>query len=184
MKHLSKVNILTLGFILIILVMAVAATVYFLNKHPVPEDAPLNKALSAVEGTEGFTDINGNKVNLTDHFGKILVVTSWASWCPQCAGDLPQLAGLSNEYADKGVVVLAINRAENRYTAERFLSSIESTDGLTIILDSADHFFVAHEGYAMPETILYDQKGAVALHQRGILRIDELKNVLRELLNN
>lgn len=182
MKKLPTSNILVLLLLLFILAAASLASYYlFFSNNGVRDDAPLNKALNPKEGSEGFTDIDGNKLTLSDYFGQLLVVTSWASWCPQCATDLPALAEFSKEFDEKDVKILAVDRAENRFTAERFLNSIASTEGLIIILDPEDQFFEVHEGYAMPETLLYDKKGNVVLHQRGALNIEELRTAITNL---
>lgn len=177
-----KESVLVIAILLGILLVVFLVSYFFIfSDEKIAPDAPLNKDLLVAEGEAGFTDIEGNEVTLADYFGNVLVVTSWASWCPQCATDLPLLTQLAQDYSNSGVQVLAVNRAENRYSAERFLDSLQLEDGMKIILDPEDHFFIAHEGFAMPETILYDKKGNIVLHQRGQLHLDELRIALEEL---
>jgi thiol-disulfide isomerase/thioredoxin len=107
-------------------------------------------------------------------------VSSWASWCPQCAKDIELLDQIAAEFKDKNVVFLAINRAENPYTAERFLNTTKKPEYVRLVLDPSDHFFVANTGYAMPETIVYDQNGEVKSHQRGDINSEELKKAIFE----
>lgn len=163
---------------------AAAITYYFVFvRTHVSDEAPAAKALTPDEGVAAFTDMEGNTLTLSDYFGTPLVVTSWASWCPQCVTDLPTLSELAASYDSEELKVLAVNRAENKFTAERFLNTLGNTENIIIILDPDDHFFEAHEGYAMPETLVYDRRGNLVLHQRGELRVDELQNKVEELIS-
>ena len=180
---MAKERIITISILALIILAAAAFTYYFVfvQSH-VREDAAASRALKTGDGVASYTDINGETRTLDDFLGNVLVVSSWASWCPQCASDLPQLASLAAEFDNEKVTFIAINRSENRFTAQRFLESIDSTETLEIVLDPDDHFFTSNEGYAMPETILYDREGNTLLHQRGELRVDVLREAINQAL--
>jgi len=180
----EKSSLYTIGIMLLVVISAILY-VLSIDESAIQKrnNTPAAQALLIDDPAKSFTNLNGEPVVLTDYFGKILVVSSWASWCPQCTADLNQLGPLAEAYKDKDVIVLAVNRAEDRYTAERFLKSVTISPGLVFILDPSDHFFTANVGYAMPETILYNKDGGVALHQRGNLQVDELRLALDSLLN-
>lgn len=144
-------------------------------------NTPAAEALLVEDGTH-FTDLQGNTIPVSEQFGTVLVVTSWASWCPQCSEGLIELGRLADTYRGKEVTFLAVNRAENSFTAERYLSTIDISDALTMVLDSDDHYFSASEGYAMPETIVYDQDGQIVLHQRGNVAADEIQSAIDAIL--
>jgi thiol-disulfide isomerase/thioredoxin len=148
-----------------------------LQKH---NNTPAATALLPEE-TDSFTSLQGEPVSLAEDFGSIMVVSSWASWCPQCADNFPGLNEIATEFADKDVVVYAVNRGEDQYSAERYLSTISKPDSVNFILDQKDFFFKQSAGYAMPETIVYNEAGDVVLEQRGEVRVDELRETLRSL---
>ena len=56
------------------------------------------------------TDINGNKIALSDFVGKgnYVLVDMWASWCTPCKMEIPNIAEVYNLYKDKGLTVLGI----------------------------------------------------------------------------
>jgi len=139
-------------------------------------------ALGSEQGEFAYTDIEGNPIAISENLGKILVVNSWASWCPACANELPDLAKLGDEYAEKNVVVLAINRAEPKTTAAAYLTSINAVDGLQLVLDPNDKFYTSIDGFAMPETLFYDPKGNVIFHQRGAMTYQEIKAQVDSLI--
>jgi len=59
-----------------------------------------------------LTAVNGSKVNLNQYQGSWLVVNYWATWCPPCIVEMPELQSFHDEHADKGAMVIGIN-AEN-----------------------------------------------------------------------
>ena len=59
-----------------------------------------------------LTAVNGSKVNLNQYQGSWLVVNYWATWCPPCIVEMPELQSFHDEHVDKGAMVIGIN-AEN-----------------------------------------------------------------------
>ena len=51
-------------------------------------------------------DLEGNAVNLSDHRGKTVVVDFWATWCPPCVFQVPELNRLHQAHRDTGDVVV------------------------------------------------------------------------------
>ena len=172
--------------VIMLLVIVAIASYFFLRDESALQKRNQTSAAQALlieeEGKE-FTDLSGTPVTLNESFGDVMVVMSWASWCPQCTGDLEKLGTLAKEYQARGVTVLAINRGEDRYTAERFLNTMPALPGeLRVILDSSDHYFTYSAGYAMPETIVFAQDGSIAHQTHGELPLEEVKGVLNKLL--
>lgn len=54
-------------------------------------------------------DKDGKSVHLSDYKGKTVVLDFWATWCGICVAEMPQMKTLGDKYADKNVVVLAVN---------------------------------------------------------------------------
>jgi thiol-disulfide isomerase/thioredoxin len=57
-------------------------------------------------------DFNGELHVLHDYHGKVVLVNFWASWCPPCIHEMPELMRLHKQFADKPFEILAINVAE------------------------------------------------------------------------
>src|SRR5216683_2939891 len=56
-----------------------------------------------------ITADNGRKISVPDFGGKLLVLNFWATWCPPCVEETPSLSQFAQQFADKGVVVLAVS---------------------------------------------------------------------------
>lgn len=173
-RHYKKPLI---ALVVVVVIFAVAlGGVLYTNK--LRDDANRNLAsqhLQSEAAKESFTDENGNPVTLTNYAGQPVIVTSWASWCPQC---IDELATLNNQVEGAGIKVLAINRKESREVAGRYMLELPPLPNVTFILDSKDYYFNSLEGYAMPETIIYNKAGEIVFHGRGNSRPDELKVVI------
>jgi thiol-disulfide isomerase/thioredoxin len=55
-----------------------------------------------------FRDIAGEQHNLADYCGKWVLVNFWATWCPPCLSEIPDLIALHDEHKDKDLVVIGI----------------------------------------------------------------------------
>jgi thiol-disulfide isomerase/thioredoxin len=179
---MNRAGIITFGVMAAVISIAVLYIVFrdqsVLQKH---NATPAATALLPDTEAASFTTLEGQPTSLAEDFGAVIVVSSWASWCPQCTGDFSKLGDVAKEFSQRGVIMYAVNRGEDQYSAERYLTTIQKPEHLNFILDPTDFYFKNSEGYAMPETIVYNKKGEVVLHQRGELRVDELNATLKTL---
>ncbi len=70
-----------------------------------------------------LTDLQGTQQNLSQYKGKIIVVNFWATWCPPCREEMPELSQLQSEYKNRNVVVLGIAEDEMPLVKEYLQSS-------------------------------------------------------------
>jgi len=56
-----------------------------------------------------FVDAAGQPHRVADFKGKVVVMNLWATWCAPCVAEMPTLAKLAAEYADKPVVVIPVS---------------------------------------------------------------------------
>jgi cytochrome c biogenesis protein CcmG/thiol:disulfide interchange protein DsbE len=130
-----------------------------------------------------LTELNGQKVNLSDFQGKIVIINFWASWCRPCRAEMPALQQAYTSYQDKGLVLLAIN-ASNQDTPgamQTFLGSFEHS--FTIPLDSNGEVTRLYRVNSLPTTFFVGQDGRVRdLVIGGPLTVAGLSNRVQALL--
>lgn len=59
-----------------------------------------------------LTDIHGKPRSLSEFRGKWVIVNYWATWCPPCLDEIPDLVAFHDRHKDKDAVVLGINYEE------------------------------------------------------------------------
>ena len=103
-----------------------------------------------------LTDLQGKAWRLQDLRGKVVLVNFWATWCPPCRKEMPDLDALYNKFKDQGFVVLAISDEESAKVSP-FIA--EHKVSYPVLLDPGrkvnDTFVV--EG--MPKSFVYDRSG-------------------------
>lgn len=56
--------------------------------------------------------LEGKTIKLSDYKGKVVVLNFWATWCPPCREEIPDLVALQKQYAARGLVVLGVSMDE------------------------------------------------------------------------
>lgn len=125
---------------------------------------------------------DGQTIRLHGFFGKPMVINIWASWCPFCFKELPDLALAQTEFLNQ-VIIVAVNRAEATTMAKRFTDNLGISNSLLFLLDPQDIFYKAIGGFSMPETIFVDKEGFIREHRRGPVDINEIRLIIQETLN-
>jgi len=126
---------------------------------------------------------DGKTVSLTDFKAPIKVINVWASWCPFCTDELPDFAELQKKYPEQ-LAVIAINRGEDKQTAQAFTDKVGISDDLTFLLDPEESFYKDIGGFAMPETLFVDSSGTVFRHHRGPLTLKEMEGIVEKKISS
>eukprot|EP00808_Paulinella_micropora_P023990 g42322.t1 len=74
-----------------------------------------------------FTATDGTKVDLEEYKGKVVLLDFWATWCPPCVGEVPNLVAAHKQYKDKGFAIIGISLDENKAAMEKFTKQHEMT---------------------------------------------------------
>ncbi len=119
---------------------------------------------------------SGAEISLKDFQGQVVFVNFWASWCPPCKQEFPELNELSNEYKTNGLVVLAINVDKSADRVQAFLEKMKITpDAIQILLDPQAKAVANYVARSMPSSFLVDQKGVIQFVHFGYSEKDPAK---------
>lgn len=179
---MEKKYLFVIGGILLLIVVAGIITYYIRSVATERAQNEAVKTLFSDDVDAKFLDQNSNQISLDAYKDTILVVNVWASWSPYTAIEFPILDELSEQFKEKGVRFLVMNRKESQAQIERYLATIPEYKNLERIIDVNDFFYAGIDGYAMPETIIYDANGKIIQHIRGVVVKNDLENVLNQLL--
>lgn len=103
-----------------------------------------------------LTDLSGHSWTLRDLRGQVVLVNFWATWCPPCRSEMPDLNALYNEFKDKGFVVLAISDEE----ADKVKPFIAQNHfSYPVLLDPGRKVHEAYNIEGIPKSFVYDREG-------------------------
>ena len=68
-----------------------------------------------------FTAVDGRPVDLADWRGKVVLVDFWASWCPDCLREMPEVLAAYHQYHDKGFEVVGVSMDHDKAAMVAFL---------------------------------------------------------------
>lgn len=125
-------------------------------------------------------DDRGGLASLAQYRGKIVVLNLWASWCPPCRAEMPDLQRLSAAYASRGVVVVGVNQGESAERARAFAASLRIR--FPIWIDDRQQYGRVFTAHGMPTTVIVARNGTVVRGFDGALSFEEMQAAIASLL--
>lgn len=103
-----------------------------------------------------LSDLQGKTWHMRELKGKVVLVNFWATWCPPCRKEMPDLQALYDKYKDQGFVVLSISDEEaakvSPFITERNIS-------YPVLLDPGRKVNDAFVVEGIPKSFVYDREG-------------------------
>ena len=101
------------------------------GSNPAEVDRKVSETLSGLESNSEGNDrpyaarfslvsITGQKIDLAEYKGKVVLLNFWASWCPHCRRMIPSLVGLHDQYYSKGLRIVGIAVSDHKQAVEEF----------------------------------------------------------------
>jgi len=106
-----------------------------------------------------LTDLEGKPWTLKSLHGKVVLVNFWATWCPPCRKELPDLQALYDRFKDRGLVVLGISD-EDATKVQPFVTEHKLT--YPILLDPGRKVNELCGIQGIPRSLFYDRNGKLA----------------------
>lgn len=126
-------------------------------------------------------DPEGNLVRLSDFRGKIVFLNFWASWCPFCINEIPDIVEASDELGDE-MVVLFVNRGETVAAGQTYIDAKIPIEVDNVIVYDTDEEVYSEYGFGnfMPISFIIDENGIIQDRKFGpITKEDIIKKVSR-----
>jgi peroxiredoxin len=124
-------------------------------------------AVNAGDAAPGFSlkDVNGNTLTLKSLKGKVVFLTFWATWCPSCKEELPDLNNLQQKYADKGFTVLSICIESSETVVATYLKKHPVT--FPVLVDKEGTAAEAFRFSGLPASFLIGKDGLIRYKHSG-----------------
>jgi peroxiredoxin len=139
-------------------------------------DAPAVDAATATLFAMTLPDAAGAQQPLAQWRGRLLVVNFWATWCPPCVEEMPDLQAVRDTYQSRGVEVIGIGiDSADRITA--FAERMKLSLPLLVAGMAGSELArsLGNRSGALPYTVLIDAEGLVTQRKLGQIKRSELQ---------
>lgn len=164
------------------IVAALIATVGYtlLSPHPdektdsrvvLPGTPVSNTASTTVPSDVDVRTMDGRTIKLSDYRGKVLVMDFWATWCPPCRLETPQLARLARENRDRGLEVIGLHIDDRGKSSpediRKFIDHYGITYTVGLATDDMFSSYLGTEDDTIPQTLVFGRDGRLIKHLSG-----------------
>lgn len=126
-------------------------------------------------------NLEGKPVKLSDFKGKVILLNFWATWCPPCRDEIPDLVSLQQQYGPRGLVVLGIAMdAKGAAIVKPFAKKMDINYTLVIGDQKTAEAYGGID--ALPTTFIIDRKGNVVAQQKGAADRESFEAAIKPLL--
>jgi len=170
-KHWS--NLLMLLFLALLFIPQTAMPIkVFVNSVFAfsPSQLDVDEQTHLADLSWNLVDLEGNRVDLADSEGRVILINQWATWCPPCVAEMPSLQALFADYG--GEVDFYFVSQEPAETLVNFLIKKELNIPVFMPAEAPP---AGIEGRALPTTYLIDKEGKIVIREEGAARWDSEK---------
>jgi len=148
--------------------------------NPTGKSAAARQGRAAPNFRLAAADESGNPDALTDFRGKWVLLNFWASWCPPCRDETPDLQSFFEHNANEGLVVLGVNQQEKADAANTFLREFGVT--YPVVLDTDGEVSETYGvGRGLPISFLIAPSGVIEKVYFGRLSDDNFNEIAAKL---
>jgi peroxiredoxin len=124
-------------------------------------------------------DLAGRAVSLHDYRGRVVVLNFWATWCPPCRVEMPELDAYQAEMGDR-IAILGVDMGEPPGAIAPFVRQY----GLRfpILLDESGAIAASYGVTGLPTSLILDRSGVVRERVTGAMTRDTLARRVERLL--
>jgi len=126
-------------------------------------------------------DLEGRAVASTNFLGQVVVLNFWATWCPPCLRELPELKAFHQAHAADGVVVIGAATDEGGATQLKPFVARHRVNYPVLLADPGVQ--MAFGVTSLPSTWILGRDGRVAARYLGALTREELERAVIPLLS-
>lgn len=118
-----------------------------------------------IDAQFSLPDLTDRQHSLSDYSGKVVLINFWASWCPPCIYELPELKRLQKRLGDRPFEIISLNVGEKKYKVRRFVKLVNFD--LPVLLDTSNDTFNRWGVKTLPTSFLVGADGRIRYRVRG-----------------
>lgn len=142
------------------------------------ENVPIEVTYPAPE--INLVDLEGNSVSLEEYLGKTVMVNNWATWCPPCKEEMPDLERYYQSHKDEDFILIGIEAGDPAEEVASFIRSYEIS--FPIWLDARQEALRAFRNNGLPSSYIIDAAGTIRLVWNGPVTFKQLEKYVTPIL--
>jgi peroxiredoxin len=123
-----------------------------------------------------FVNLEGEMVKIRDYEGQIIMLNFWATWCPYCIEEMPDMEIMNQE---EDVVVLAINSAESIGKVTKYIK--ENPYAFEILLDESGMYSQMFNVVSLPTTFFINEEGILLGNMPGMMTKEQMEQIIQDI---
>ncbi|HKB86936.1 MAG TPA: TlpA disulfide reductase family protein [Ignavibacteriaceae bacterium] len=129
--------------------------------------------------------VEGKEIKLSEFKGKVVLLDFWASWCPPCLEEMPQLIKFYRSHNNSDFKLIAVNIDDKAGNMQKFLDKLFPQPQFPVVEDHSQKIPPLFNIEAMPTTIFIDKKGNIRYRHDGFedSYVADFNSELTQLLN-
>lgn len=151
-----------------------------------PEETTIAELPAAVDFE--LKDQYGNTHTLEEYKGKTIFLNFWATWCPPCRAEMPDIQKLyenAKTDGDDALIVLGVaGPGMGQEKDEEGVKAFLEENGYTypVLMDTSGELFTSYGIYSYPTTFMIDRDGNVFGYVSGMLSEDMMNSIVRQTM--
>ncbi len=128
-----------------------------------------------------LTNLSEEHVSLDDYLGQVVLVNNWATWCPPCRAEMPELEAYYQAHKNDGFTLIGISAGDTASQIHDFIQEY----GLSFPMwpDPDGAALRAFRNNSLPSSYIIDKNGTVRLAWTGAISLEVLEEYVTPLLN-
>jgi len=164
--------------------IAIIAGLYLVNRWTarVASHSHAARAQHPMAPRFSLRDMNGNKLDLADYRGKVVLLDFWATWCGPCRLEIPGLVELQERYRERGLAVIGVLSQDDPSNVPSFYREFRMNYHVALGDDDGKVANLYGCCFGLPTTFVIGRDGRIYATHVGAAPDLYFKNEVKELL--
>ncbi len=127
-----------------------------------------------------LADLGGAPVSLADYQGQVVLVNNWATWCPPCRAEMPELEAYYLAHKAEAFTLIGVSAGDTAAQVESFVQQYGVS--FPMWLDLEGEALRAFQNNSLPSSYVIDRTGTVRLAWTGAISLEMLEAYVTPLL--
>ena len=167
-----------LGLVLVIALIGIAVYNVFTDDHHITEGIKIGDKAPDFE----LHTLDGDTVKLSDYKGKRIMINFWATWCPPCIKETPEMVDFYDTNKQQDIEILSVNLVSTETSTaavEKFIETYHMS--FTTVIDAMDDVNKTYQVGVIPTSYFIDADGVIRQKIEGGVSGAQLKQIFKEM---